>query len=39
VILRALNCLQGARYFDITETRAANEEFFFGWMLNRVEIN
>jgi lysozyme family protein len=38
VILRALNCLQGARYFDITEKRAANEEFFFGWMLNRVEI-
>jgi len=38
VILRSLNCLQGARYFDITEKRAANEEFFFGWMLNRVEI-
>lgn len=38
VIMRSLNCLQGARYFDITERRAANEEFFFGWMLNRVEV-
>jgi lysozyme family protein len=38
VIMRSLNCLQGARYFDITEKRAANEEFFFGWMLNRVEV-
>ena len=36
VILRALNCLQGAYYMEITERRAANEEFFFGWMLNRV---
>jgi lysozyme family protein len=38
VVLRALNCLQGAYYMDITEKRAANEEFFFGWMLNRVAI-
>lgn len=38
VILRALNCLQGAYYMDITEKRAANEEFFFGWMLNRIAI-
>jgi len=38
VILRALNCLQGAHYIDISEKRAANEDFFFGWMLNRVEI-
>jgi lysozyme family protein len=36
VILRALNCLQGAYYMEITENRAANEEFFFGWVLNRV---
>lgn len=36
VILRALNCQQGAYYMEITENRAANEEFFFGWMLNRV---
>lgn len=36
VILRTLNCLQGARYFEITEKRASNEQFFFGWMLNRI---
>lgn len=36
VILRSLNCQQGAYYMEITENRAANEEFFFGWMLNRV---
>lgn len=36
VIARALNCLQGARYLDITEGRPANEAFYFGWMLNRV---
>lgn len=38
VILRALNCQQGVRYLDITETRPQNENFFFGWLLNRVEI-
>lgn len=38
VILRALNCMQGAYYVEITEKRAANEQFFFGWMLNRVEV-
>ena len=38
VIINALNCLQGAYYVEITEKRAANEEFFFGWILNRVRI-
>lgn len=38
VIMRALNCLQGARYLELTEAREKNEQFFFGWMLNRVEI-
>ncbi len=38
VIARALNCLQGTRYLEITEAREKNEEFFFGWFLNRVEI-
>lgn len=37
VILRALNCLQGAYYIDITEKRPANESFAFGWFLNRVQ--
>ena len=38
IILTALKCLQGAYYIDITERREANETFFAGWMLNRVEI-
>lgn len=38
VILRALNCLQGARYLEITEARPANETFYYGWMLNRVAV-
>lgn len=38
VIVRALNCLQGARYLEITEARDKNETFFYGWMLNRVEV-
>lgn len=35
-ILRALNCQQGARYLDITEARPQNEDFYMGWLLNRV---
>ena len=31
VLLAALNCLQGARYLDITRKRGANETFTFGW--------
>jgi lysozyme family protein len=37
-ILRALNCQQGVRYLDTTEARSQNEDFYFGWLLNRVEI-
>lgn len=37
-MLKALNCLQGARYISITEARPANEDFCFGWIRNRVEI-
>jgi lysozyme family protein len=37
VILRALNCQQGVRYLDITEAHEKNEDFYFGWLLNRVE--
>lgn len=39
VLLRGLNCLQGARYLEITENRQANESFFYGWLLNRVEAS
>lgn len=38
VLLRALNCLQGARYIEIAERREASEAFVFGWLLNRVVI-
>lgn len=36
VILKALNCLQGARYIELAEGRAANEKFVFGWLDKRV---
>jgi lysozyme family protein len=38
VIVRALNCQRGVRYLEITEARPQNEDFYFGWLLNRVEI-
>ena len=37
VLLRAINCLQGAFYIEISQTRKANEDFTFGWFLNRVD--
>lgn len=36
VLLKALNILQGGRYFDITPEDAANEDFFFGWLRARI---
>lgn len=36
VLLKALNCLQGARYIELSEQRQANEDFTFGWLANRV---
>lgn len=38
VMLRVLNSLQCARYLEITEAREANEDFFFGWVANRVVV-
>jgi lysozyme family protein len=38
VLLKALNCTQGHRYLEITESRPANESFIFGWMKNRIEL-
>lgn len=38
VLLKALNCLQGARYIELAEKREANEAFLFGWLMNRVEL-
>jgi lysozyme family protein len=38
VMLKALNCLQGARYIDLGRSRAANEAFQFGWIRTRVGL-
>lgn len=38
VLLRMLNCMQGARYLEIAEKNPKLESFTFGWMLNRVTI-
>lgn len=38
VMLKALNCLQGARYIALAEGRPANEEFAYGWMKERVGL-
>lgn len=37
-VLRALNCLQGARYIELAEGREANESFVHGWLLHRVAL-
>lgn len=36
VMLRALNSSQGERYKQLARSRAANEDFVFGWFRNRV---
>lgn len=38
VMLRALNCQQGARYLELSKKYPKNERFAFGWILNRVVI-
>ena len=37
ILLRALNCLQGAFYIELTEKREKDEKFLAGWLLNRVK--
>ena len=36
VMLKALNCLQGARYIELAGKRTANETFLYGWLRTRV---
>lgn len=38
VVLRALNCLQGAHYINLAERNSDQETFVTGWFANRVEI-
>ncbi len=37
-LLKALNCLQGAKYIDLSRGRQANEEFAYGWVKNRISL-
>ena len=36
VLLKCLNALQGAHYIRLVESRQKDEEFFYGWIKNRV---
>lgn len=36
VLLRGINCSQGARYLELAEQREANETFLYGWLNTRV---
>lgn len=38
VLLKAMNCLQGARYLELAESAPKNERFVYGWLSNRVDI-
>jgi lysozyme family protein len=38
VLLKALNCLQGGRYIELSESRERNESFVFGWLDHRVNL-
>ena len=35
-LIRVVNCLQGARYIELTERNPSNERFAFGWIANRI---
>ena len=37
-LLKVLNILQGNRYIEICERNPSQEQFFFGWIANRVVI-
>jgi lysozyme family protein len=36
VMVKALNCLQGARYIELARSRTANESFLYGWLRTRI---
>ena len=38
VMLKALNCLQGADYITIAEHRPADETFVYGWLRARISL-
>lgn len=38
VLVKSLNCLQGAYYITLAERREKDERFIYGWLKNRVVI-
>jgi len=38
VLSKVLNCLQGAKYVSLVEAREKDEQFFYGWVKNRVKL-
>lgn len=36
VLLKALNCIQGQYYINITKSRTENKSFIFGWLNSRI---
>ncbi|MEJ8499396.1 putative peptidoglycan-binding domain-containing protein, partial [Acinetobacter baumannii] len=38
VLVRLLNIMQGQRYIEITETNPKHEQFFYGWLANRISL-
>ncbi|MFL1539109.1 glycoside hydrolase family 108 protein [Acinetobacter baumannii] len=38
VLVRVLNIMQGQRYIEICERNKSQEQFFYGWISNRVVI-
>ena len=38
VLVRVLNIMQGQRYIEICERNPTQEQFFYGWIYNRVGV-
>ncbi|MFH4094328.1 putative peptidoglycan-binding domain-containing protein, partial [Acinetobacter baumannii] len=36
VLVRVLNIMQGQRYIEICERNPSQEQFFYGWIANRI---
>lgn len=38
VLVRVLNIMQGQRYIEICERNPSQEQFFYGWIANRISL-
>ena len=38
VLLKAINCLQGAFYIELSQKREKDETFVYGWLKNRISL-